>query len=201
MKKSLLSIVALLAVGALSAQESETVSEGFKAGDAFITGSVSYDYTKNDASKVNQFGVGPSVGYFVSDKIALGISGTYSTIKSEGITYPSVNKTKSYSAGVFGRYYFTPANKFSFFGNLRVSYNHNKLDSNQVTERTGSGFGVQAGPGINYFISPRFSLQTSLGFLSYGSSKTKLGGVESTSNGFNAGLDFSNLSFGLLYKL
>lgn len=201
MKKSLLSIVALLAVSALSAQESETAGEGFKKGDAFLSGSVGYNTQKDDVSKSHVFKVSPAVGFFVTENIALGASLSYTSRKTDPVAPGVDTKSNSYGVGVFGRYYFTPANRFSFFGAVSAGYNNNKTESTGSPDLTGNGFGVQAGPGINYFISPRFSLQTSLGLLSYGSSKTKSGSAESTSTGFDASLDFSNLSFGLLYKL
>lgn len=188
----------LFAAGTLAAQESQ--SEGFKKGDTFLTGNVGYYTTKNDATKVNNFSISPEIGHFVTDNIALAAFVSYTSAKNEDLYFNTSTKNTTYGAGVFARYYFTPANKFSFFGNLGASYNSNKVESS-ADELTGNGFSIQAGPGINYFISPRFSLHTFVGVVSYGTSKTKYAGYEDKTTGFNASLNLSNVSFGLTYKL
>lgn len=200
MKKIFLSAAALFVVGALSAQESDTTSEGFKKGDAFITGNVGFSSRKNDISKGHSFTVMPTVGFFATDNIAVGAALTYmgQTLKTNGV--PDT-KNNSYGAGLFGRYYFTPANTFSFFGELAASYNHSTSKVDGGDKQTGNGFGIQAGPGINYFVSPRLSLQSYVGLISYGSSTTKAPYGDSKTTGFNAGLNFAQVSFGLLYKL
>lgn len=200
MKKIFLPVAALFAVGATFAQESGTASEGFKKGDAFITGSVGFNSRKDDTSKGNSFTFSPTVGYFVSDNIAIGAALTYMGQKLEYDASPEV-KTASYGAGLFGRYYFTPTNKFSFFGELGANYNHSISKREGSPNQTGDGFGIQAGPGINYFVSPHFSLQSYVGLIYYGTSKYKAPAGDNKSSGFNAGLNFSQVSFGLLYKL
>ncbi|MFP5438245.1 MAG: porin family protein [Bacteroidia bacterium] len=200
MKKIFLSIAMLLAVGALSAQESEYTAVGFKKGDAFVTGNVGFNSRKNDTGKGNSFTIMPTVGYFATDNVALGVSLTYmgQTLKSTGV--PDV-KNNSYGAGLFGRYYFTPANTFSFFGEFAASFNHSTSKVIGGDEQTGNGYGIQAGPGISYFVSPRFSLQSYVGLISYGSTKNKTPYGDSKTTGFEAGLNFAQVRFGLLYKL
>nr|WP_322623937.1 outer membrane beta-barrel protein [uncultured Flavobacterium sp.] len=200
MKKILLSLATLLVVSALSAQESESATVGFKKGDAFVTGNVGFNSRKNDVNKGNSFTIMPTLGYFATDNIALGVALTYmgQTLKSTGA--PEV-KNNSYGAGLFGRYYFTPANTFSFFGELAADYNHSTSKVSGGDKQTGNGFGIQAGPGINYFISPRFSLQSYIGLISYGSTKNKAPYGDNKTSEFEAGLNFAQVRFGLLYKL
>ena len=95
----------------------------------------------------------------------------------------------------FTRYYNKPANQFSLFGQLSVDY----LSLNdKISDAKATGFGVTIAPGISYFVSDNFALEATVGLLSYNSVKPD--GGEST-NTFDTGLDFSNVSFGLVYKL
>ena len=111
MKKVILSVAAVFAFGFANAQE--TVSEGFAKGDVFISGALGFSSQKQGDAKVTTFEVAPSVGYFVTPNIAIGGRLGFQSVKDE--TEPIEEKTNSFSIGAFGRYYFTPASKFSLF--------------------------------------------------------------------------------------
>jgi hypothetical protein len=204
MKKIFLPVAALFAVGASFAQESGTTSEGFKKGDVFLSGNVGYYSRKNDLVKAHTITVMPSAGLFVSDNIVVGASLSYGTQKTEnilGMPGTSESKNTHYSGGLFGRYYATPANKFSVFGNISAAYTHRKTENTGSSDRTGNGFSLDAGPGINYFLSSRFSLQTYIGVLYYTSTKTKTTAAENKESEFGIDLNLQQLAFGVVYKL
>jgi outer membrane protein len=208
MKKVLFSAVALLAFGFANAQEeAATPAEGFSKGSIFLSGTVGYSSEKQDDLKVNSYVVAPRVGYFINEKIALGLGLGFGNGKVEfdGET-AAENKTVEFSA--FGRYYLKTA-KFAPFAELNVNYGTTSYEfmgtiAGGDLAPFGSGedvntFSVNVAPGFNYFVSERFALETSVGILGYSSSKEDVDGAEAV-NKFELGLDFASINFGLLYK-
>lgn len=194
MKKVLLSLTALFAFGLASAQEADN---GFSNGDAFISGSVGFANQSTGDVKTNGFTVSPRVGYFVSENIAVGVALGYTstTDKAPGT---EDEKNSMFEVGAFGRYYFTPANKFSLFGQLGVAYASSKYEEGDF-EAKSNGFNIGLAPGINYFVSDHFALEATFGLLGYTTSKPDADGAESTDT-FEFGVDMSNINFGIVYK-
>lgn len=197
MKKILLSVSALLAFSVMSAQE-ETPTTGFSKGDAFISGTVGFSTQKQGDVKNNSFTVAPSVGYFVSENIALGVSILYTQSKYNiDDVANSESTTSTFNPSLFGRYYFTPASKFSVFGHLQAGYVSGKTESNGGGEYKNDGFNAMAGAGLNYFISDHLALETVFGAINYSSYKYD-GGQKNSNFGIN--LNLSNVYLGLVYK-
>lgn len=171
--KKLFSILTLFVV------MSFTANAQFKKADKFVEGTASY--TKTEGTD-GTYGLSPVVGYFVNDKMAIGAYGEFS--KNE--------TTKTNNVGVFGRHYFLNIGKnFKTFSQLSV------LSSSVTTagvKTTGVNFDL--GLGMNYFVTSRLALSTSIGSLmSYngGSSEFKIGfdGIKNP---------LVSPSFGVLYK-
>ena len=201
MKKVLLTAVAVFSLTFVNAQEEkETTGVGFSKGDVFITGAVGFGTSSTGDFKANGFTVSPSVGFFVNENIALGARlGFNSTTEDDTVTE---DKSTEFSAGVFGRYYFTPASQFSIFAELGAEINNTKFESTTgpfTSESKSNGFGIAFAPGVNYFISDKFSIEATWGVLGYSTSKPDVDGAESTDN-FSLGLDMTSLNFGLTYK-
>lgn len=201
MKKVILSVAAIFAFGFANAQE--TVSEGFTKGDVFINGAIGFGSTKTGDFKTSDFVVAPKAGYFVTENIAVGIALGYESSKVELVDDLTNN---TFSIGAFGRYYFTPASKFSIFGELGLNYNN--YDNEFGTDNDGllvpaagkgDGFGVSVAPGVSYFIAKNFALEASFGILGYNSTKPDFDGAEKT-NSFDFGLDTRDIRLGLVYK-
>jgi Outer membrane protein beta-barrel domain len=199
-KKLLYSIAAFAAVTAMHSQEQATVSEGFNKGDTFIIGSVGFIHQKQDDVRTNGFSAGTAVGHFITEKIALGAGITYLSQSTEEGNLSPESKQNSVSGNLFGRYYFTPQNKFSIYGQLDANYNRNEREIDGATRETSNGFSVSAGPGFNYFITPHLALQSVVGVLSYGTSTYEADGNSTDNSGFSLNLDISNIYFGLTYK-
>ncbi len=203
MKKFLYAIAAFAAVTGMSAQEQTTApgaTEGFTKGDTFIIGSIGILQQKSDDVKSTGFSAGTAVGHFVSQNIALGAGITYLSQNTEAGNFSPENKQNAVSGNLFGRYYFTPQNKFSIYGQLAASYNNYKRETAGETSETSHGFAVSAGPGFNYFITPHLALISSVGFLSYSTSTYEANGNSTDNSGFGLNLDISNIYFGLAYK-
>lgn len=107
-------------------------------------------------------------------------------------------KTSEFSVGAFGRYYVNAGKSFSIFGELGVDYIHSTIRA--VAEDNSNAFRIGIAPGINYFVSENFALEAKFGILSYRTDNPKADGVENTDS-FNLGLNFSNINFGLIYRL
>lgn len=194
MKKLLVaSAVALFAT--VSAQETST--EGFAQGDTFITGAVGFGSEKTGDEKGNTFTIAPSAAYFITSNVALGARVGYTNNKVEEGN--DEVKTDAFSAGVFGRYYWMPASKFSIFAELGANY---RTASTKVTgsdKFKANGFGIEFAPGINYFLNKNFALEAKWGVIGYNSVKPDVDGATAT-NSFNIGANLSNINLGLVYK-
>jgi len=204
MKKILLSAAAIIAF-AFTAQAQEIApTTGFSEGDVFITGSVGFGTTKTGDFKTDQFTISPKAAYFVTSNIAIGAQIGY-TSATTTIPNPfgdgSVDQdTNSFAVGAFGRYYFTPARNFSFFGQLGVDYVTAKTEIEGVPgESKTNGFNVGLAPGVSYFVSDHIAFEATFGFLGYNTSKPDVDGAESTDS-FEIGVDFTNIQFGMVYK-
>lgn len=207
MKKVILSLAALFAFTVASAQETTSGAKGFSNGDIFMTGAVGFGTTSTGDYSTSQFTIAPSVGFFVSDNIAVGVELGYTSATEDneimfmGEPVMVEQTTKTLGIGGFGRYYFTPANDFSFFGQLSIAYASSTFDSGYPGEDEvkANGFNIGLAPGISYFISNNFALQASIGVLGYTTVKPDYDNAESTDT-FELGLDMNDVRFGLVYK-
>lgn len=200
--KKLILASAIALFGMVNAQENETV--GFVKGDTFITGAFGYSNTSEGTAENNTFTIAPSVGYFVNPNIAIGARAGYTNSKSTDVvaTVNIKNVTDTFKVGAFGRYYWTPAARFSLFGELNANYGNLKY-TNTVgsvsTDYKANGFDMGLAPGVSYFISKNFALEATWGILNYNSIKPDVAGADSSDN-FSIGLDMNDLNLGLVYK-
>lgn len=202
MKKIIFAAAALFAFGFANAQDAKEESAGgmgFANGDIFITGSVGFNSESTGDLKENTFNIAPSVGFFVSDNIAIGGRLGYSSSKfDDGIGDDAESST--FSIGAFGRYYATPGSQFSMFVELGANYRSTSSNDGSGDEDVKStGFGIALAPGISYFVSDNWAIEASIAALSYNTDKPDFDGAESTDN-FGLNVDFTNVSVGVIYK-
>lgn len=200
MKKIILSVAAVFAFGFASAQEKEEVKggTGFAKGNMFISGAVGINTTndKNLDKKTTGFEIEPKFAYFVSNNIAIGAKVGYASDKTK-TAGTTTSDMSTFSVGAFGRYYTTPANQFSLFGQLGFDYMSTK--NNMAGGNTLNGFELAFKPGLSYFVSNNFAIEATIGKLGYGSEKSNATGAKE-SNEFNLGLDLRSIGFGVIYK-
>jgi outer membrane protein len=158
-----------------------TSNAQFKKTEKFVEGTVSYSKTTGTE---RQYSINPTVGYFLTNRFALGVNA--------GIGENATQRTTS--IGVFSRCYFKNTGKLNVFSQLSVS--SNKLEvgkSNATTTNTNVGIGA------NYFVSKKIALTTTLANLvDYNDVGTK----SSFTVGFNGvNNPLSTTKFGILYKL
>jgi outer membrane protein len=176
MKKVVFLVVALLAAVTF------TNAQGFKKADKFVEGTVSYTKeTDMDA----EYSVSPTIGYFVTDRFAVGVSGTIGRTSAD---------VKTTGVSVFGRCYVLNIGKnFKTFSQLTAGTN--TADATGVKTTTTS---VNIGLGANYFVSNRLALTMNVADLV---NYSKVEDASTFTVGFNGVTNpFSLASFGVLYK-
>ncbi|AXT49538.1 porin family protein [Aquimarina sp. BL5] len=191
MKKLILTAAAVFSLAFANAQD----GEGFAKGDIFVSGSFGYDSESTGDNKNNSFSITPRVGFFVTENITVGARLGYTTQKIE--VGGGETKINTLNAGAFGRYYFTPSNKFSIFGELGFDYVSAKTEI-ASTDSTTDGFGINVGPGVSYFLSDNFALEAFWGALGYATAKAD--GATDSTDLFSIGLDLDDINLGLVYK-
>jgi outer membrane protein len=202
MKKVLFTAVAVLGFTFANAQDETSSTGGFSQGDVFVSGSFgfgsdkAYDMDSGDLVTNSGYSFSPKVGYFLSENIAIGGKLGFGSSKAEIEGVSGEFKVNELTVGAFGRYYFTPSNQFSLFGDLGVDYMSTNYDSMDLKR---SGVAAGLGLGMNYFVSSNFSIEAGLGLLNYSSMKFDFDGAENESS-FGLGADLTSISLGVNYK-
>jgi outer membrane protein len=215
MKKVLLSAVALLAFGFANAQEEEAKTFGFAKGDMFVEGNINFSTVKEDygdgfEDTTSNFNFNPKAGYFLTDKIALGVELGVGSSKFEE-SYPGgsdESKSNNFGAGVFARYYFLDlGQRFKTYTEAGLGFGSRKWETNGVETRKDSNFGLGIDLGIQYFVTPKMAINFGLAdVLAFQSGKSEFPGGDETkvtalSGNFNVFNNFfSAATFGLTYK-
>ena len=196
MKKVLLSAVALLTIGFANAQEEATTSNGgFAQGDVFVTGALVFGSSSTGDAKSNSFEIAPQVGYFVTENIAIGGKIGYMSMKADNGSFDTQDDA-GFGVGAFGRYYFTPSNQFSLFGQLGLDYNSME---NKLADFKYNVIDAGLGLGMNYFVSSNFSIEAGVAVLGFSSNDNGGDGADATTN-FGFGGDWRAVTFGVNYK-
>ena len=204
MKKIILTMAAVFAVSFTKAQDKKEGSEGFGKGDLYLSGTFNFSNSKTGDFKTDSFTVAPGIGYFLTENLAIEGSLGFTSGKDvvdlfgDGDLYEVKNSGFGVNAGV--KYFWTPANKFSLSVGGNISYASVKSEVSGLGESTSKIIGVNVPVGLNYFVSDSFAITSTWGGFGYSSNDNGGDGAEKT-NTFNFGLDLSDISFGLLYKL
>ena len=182
MKKILLILVAALGLTA-------TAQTGFKKSDKFVEGTFSYEKTKDvDAT----YTFAPTVGYFLTDKTAVGISvETGNVTKTIDSHTGDVTTTtgKHFCTTVFARHYFLNVGQsFKVYSQLGVTNNNDADTKSYVT----ADFGL----GLNYFVTKKLALTANL---------TSLASYDDSASTFKVGFNkvdnpLTTPKIGLIYK-
>ncbi|MBF6641078.1 porin family protein [Flavobacterium sp. J49] len=204
MKKIILTVAAVFAFGFANAQDKKEGSEGFSKGDLYLSGTFNFSNSKTGDFKTDSFTVAPGLGYFLTENLAiegsLGFTSGKETldITGDGDFFEVKSSGFGINAGV--KYFWTPASKFSLSVGGNVSYASIKAEVDGLGESTSKIMGLNVPVGLHYFVSDKFAITTSWGGFAYSSNDNGGNGAEKT-NTFDLGLDLSEVSFGLIYKL
>lgn len=182
MKKVLLAVIALTAF-ATNAQD------GFK-GKWFVMGQAGYG-TENDGKTTN-FSVLPAVGYFVAPTTAVGLAIGYAGSSHE-MTGVKIDNSQ-FIVQPLARKYWGVTESLFIFGQASVPM----VFGEEGTAKY-SSVGVNLGAGLDYFLSPHWTIETQFGFIDWNSVKPDGGKSTSDFNiGVNSGL-LGGVKFGVKY--
>jgi len=179
MKKIITSLMALSLIFGASAQD------GMKG--TYLLGATQ-DITSTGWSDIQ---ITPSVGYFVSDNIAVGLGLSYTsnkdmTIEVLGIVSDPMDMTST-TLSPFLRYYMD--DKLFFVGgfDMTSSTTTNKPAGGTETESKNSSFGINVGAGLSLMWGDRVAVEPAF-MIGTSSSKSEAGGTEVDGpTGLNAG--------------
>jgi hypothetical protein len=175
MKKSILTLIAVVAFGFSYAQEKEAKKLGYSEGSRFVSGS--FKFEDNQAGSNRPLNVAITYNKFFMESVTYGIS--------LGINSNQL-KAKDYTLGFNLRKYYAPANQFSISSQIASTLNI------PAVEGADNEFNMFVGPGFSYFISENFVLETSLALLNYK--------INNQVQSFTLNSDFTNVKFGVAYK-
>ncbi|MCB2380196.1 outer membrane beta-barrel protein [Hymenobacter sp. BT635] len=228
-------LLALLAAGteAVHAQSiaAGTISLGGTIGYSKSTDKTSSSFQGQNYSyetKSSEFRFSPSVGYFLNDNLALGLSLGYSserrpyTTSSPSPNNPSreeLDPTRTIQVGPYVQYYKMLSEQFGVVGTLGGGYqslkrydyiNNGPMGGIQISEQKASGFYAGLTPGIIFFPVPKLGISASIGGLGYDRLNydypTNTGGsapsdFEASSSVFGANFGLDQLQFGGTFYL
>lgn len=182
MKKVLLAVIALTAFAA-------NAQEGFQ-GKWFLMGQAGYG-TQNDGNTTT-YSVLPAVGYFVAPTTAVGLAIGYAG-GSDETTGTKIDQSQFIIQPLARKYWGVTENLF-IFGQASVPMTFGEVGSAKY-----SSVGVNVGAGLDYFLSPHWTIETQFGFIDWTSVKPDGGKSTSDFNiGVNSGL-LGGLKLGVKY--
>lgn len=231
--KKLVFTAAMAVLGFTSVNAQDYVKTfGFSEGDVLVEGNFNYNSeteTESDADgdyfeqKNATLSFNPKAGYFVSDKLAVGVQLSINSRNDEETdlisdpNFVTERNINTIGAGVFARYYFLElGERFKTYTEFGVSY----ISGNEETIQTGaanpildydiSGLGAGLDLGVNYFVTENFAINFGLtDVLAYSSitGENQLEGAsdEIKRSQFSSNLNvinnfFSTAQFGLTWK-
>ena len=197
MKKILLSALAVFAFGVANAQEG---GFGFSKGDVIVEGNLTVNSVSkpegNSTKTTTSYGFTLAVGYFISDKFAVGLDLRILSEKGSGS-----DETNTFGVGLDARYYFLDlGQRFKVYGQGRIGFDSVNKKPGDV-KSTNIGFG--AGLGVNYFLTRSLAINFGLtNVLSIENEKPKDGDGTTTINlNVNSFKNFfTEPTFGLTFK-
>lgn len=161
-----------------------------------------------DNGTTTSFGIRPNVGYFISDNLAIGLglgfnSSTTKTPTAGGGTGNDETVTSEFTVSPFVRYYSEIGDKAGAFLQGSVNFGSDKSKftpaGGATAESKGSSIGVGISPGVYWFITNHIGLESTIGGISFESSKSKnAANVETKGSNFGLNLN-TTLTVGLNY--
>lgn len=213
MKNNLL-LLALLA-GTATAAHAQTA---IPAGTVSLGGNVGYYRHTNSLQNVgsgqtsesvsSRFQMAPSIGYFVADNLAVGLSLGCSATKN---TYASpfsnhlsdLAPSTAFRSGAYVQYYKMLTDQFGLVGTFGAGYQYNRTTNiygpagnMSAAETKQKGYYASLTPGIVYFPIPKLGISATVGSLAYSRLKEAPTSGEPVTTDFGAGFGLSQLQFG-----
>ncbi|GGH79496.1 hypothetical protein GCM10011379_48950 [Filimonas zeae] len=141
-----------------------------KQGQFMAGGNAGFSSEKVRDNKTTSWNISPAVGYFVVDKLAVGIEANYMHEKytwksaSGPVVIEGEDKSRRLGFAPFVRYYFLPAaQKVNVFAH--GAYGFGSTKSNDNDSESFSFYRFAAGPA--FFLSPSVALEANVFYMSY----------------------------------
>jgi len=218
MKKISLLTIAILFATAMSSFAQTSKGTLFLGGGLGFTSTSEKEKTSNsttDGDKNFSYSINPGVGYFISDKLALGLDFGFrgnNTTTTQGIIDPEEIELKSTLLNVtpYARYYWMVGDNFGFTGTLGIGIGSGstKTSTNSNTTTTSKISTLEVGlrPGIVFFPTSKVGLEANFGFVGFSSFTDKNPNDSSnktitSSFGLNANTITPTFSLGFRYYL
>ena len=188
---------------------------GFQKGDGLLEGAIGVNATdfKSTEQKSSSFSLSPKLGYFITNKTAIGVQVSFN--RSKNTNYSGTNEayslTNSVGVGVFARYYFLEIGpRFKTYGEAGLGYINAGGENNNGTtsvkfDRTNT-IGINGSVGANFFLTDNIAIGYQFAnVIGYSTTKANTSGAKA-SNNFNLNLNsfgnfFSTGQFSLTFKL
>ena len=161
---------------------------GFKKGNVLLEGNIGFSSTnnKNAEEKETSFNFSPKAGYFVTDKIAVGVQLAFGSEKQEDYAAGATafDKDNTFGAGVFGRYYFLELGKrFKTYTEAGLGFASVKSETNLGKSPSVNEFAFNAGVGANYFLTEKLAINVGLtDVINFTSRKVDVANAKSVTN-------------------
>ena len=159
---------------------------------AFVTG---FMMDKEGDAKTSVFGIAPEAGYFVSDKLSVGLGVGFNLTSEKANSDADAVKTTAFGVNPYVRYFLISKGNFGFYLQGGLSYVSSKLDVDGADAY--NIFYVGINPGVSYKLTDNFGINASFGNLGY-TDFGKNDADESVSN-FGLNVDMTSLRFGLFW--
>lgn len=202
----------LLTLTAVAAFTFATQAQELQKGNFLVEGALQVNSTndKDASKKSSEFTFTPKVGYFVTDKIAVGVEFAVGQGKETNYagTSDEYEKYNAFGVGAFGRYYFLElGSRFKAYGELGVGFANSKTGLTEADDKgvKVNGFGAGAGVGANFFLTEKIAIGYQFAnVISYNSAKADVDGAKA-STAFNVNLNsfenfFNSGQFSLTFK-
>lgn len=192
MKKIILSIFALGTL-AMNAQD----VTGFSKGNIALTTGLGFSNTPVTGGKNSGFSISPSVMYMTNSNWGImgGIDFNSSSFSPTG-GGASISRS-NFGLGAGARYFFTPANRLSFYlgGGASANFGENLASGAKSTT-----FGLEFRPGVNYFIHKNWAMGANFNLATLNVT-TPDGGDATTNFNVNNATNLGGLNFTLMYVI
>lgn len=183
----------------------------FSKGNVFLGGTLSAMLQNSDTNTStssttytnNSFGISPSIGFFLNEKIALGAAINYSTSLQKGVfnqSTGSLTQVQTNSVGInpYVRLYqpITSSIYFGLQGGISFTRGNSMLTNFGTTTTTPNySVGVNFKPIFIFFPSPKWGVETGIGSLGY----TYMRNLPDTGSTSTFGLSAGSFTFGVAY--
>ncbi|GAB4126518.1 MAG: hypothetical protein OHK0045_01280 [Raineya sp.] len=191
---------------------------GFSSSGSKTTTTIGGTTVTSDGPKATNLSFIPGVGYFIADKLAIGLDFSVTTgSDKETESNGDYTKTSATRIGIapFARKYFMLSDNFGFIGAAGIGVG---FGSSKEEERTGNTTVTTEGPkittleigvvpGLVFFPTSKVGLEANFGFIGFASEtskeKTPLGETKTTTTnvGFGANTIRPTFSLGFRYYL